>query len=256
MTLGYGIDVSRHQEPALLPWAAWSGQVDFVISRAGYGRTLDRRSAEHVARARGIGAKVGLYLFFRVVESIDDQLENLKTAARWCGVGDRDIVPALDIENDLERHVEPSWSEHAEQLAQRIVDSFGNCLVYCTQADWRKLGAPAWLLRRPLWAPHWTLAATPATPGGIPATLWQHRVGPFERDGAGGPYDHTGAACRPGQQPEGIDQNRQLLPFPLIGQVVTQDERDRIEAMVLNSLADEARRVGAGEPFPLPEEDA
>jgi hypothetical protein len=245
--IGYGIDVSRHQEPAALPWSSWLGQVDFVIARAGYGRTRDPRAVEHIARARDIGAKVGLYVFFRVVEPVEAQLANLKSVAAACGLDGRDIVPAIDIEADGERPVEPAWSEHAEKLATSIVEEFGNCLVYSTQADWRKLGAPAWLLRCPLWVPHWTAAPIPASPGGVQPTLWQHRVGPFKRDGDGGTFLHDGTPCRPGQQPEGIDQSRQLKPLPMIGQVVTSDERDRIEAQVLLALADEARRVGGGD---------
>jgi hypothetical protein len=28
--LGYGVDLSRHQNPALIPWSDWKGRIDFV----------------------------------------------------------------------------------------------------------------------------------------------------------------------------------------------------------------------------------
>lgn len=226
--IGYGIDVSHWQSPDLLPWKEWLGKVDFVIARASYGRTVDASAKGHIGRARDIGAKVGVYGFFRVVEDVKQQHDAIRKVCTANGLDSRDIVPALDIEADMDRAVEPSWSEPARELVDMLVDTFGNCLVYCTQREWHMMGSPAWALKRPLWCAHYTAAPEPATPGGLPATIWQHRVGPFEAMGPGGSFP---ADLQ-------IDQNRLLRPLPLIGQVVTPEERDRIEGLIALSLSE------------------
>lgn len=236
--IGYGVDLSHWQSPEQLPWASWLGKVDFVIARAGYGRTKDTSAVRHIARARDIGAKVGLYVFFRVVEAPADQFANLRAVVEAAGLDGRDIVPAIDIEAESDLPVAPSWSAHAEELVDRVVDRYGNALVYITQREWRMLGYPEWVLKRPLWAAHYR-DGDPATPGNMPATIHQHRVGPFERFGAGG-------AFKMGQQ---IDQNRLLRPLPLIDAPLDPAEQSRIQGQVSMWLASEATRLG--EPFPL-----
>lgn len=232
--IGYGIDLSHHQDPATLPWKSWVGKVDFVIARCAYGTQRDRACVEHIARARDIGAKVGIYTFFRNVESPDEQHRVVVEAAEACGLDDRDIVPAVDIERDPipapGREVSSTWSSPAEQLVDAIAKDFGNAMVYVTQREWGMLGAPVWVLRRPLWVAHFTALTEPATPGGLPATVWQHRVAAFDPTGPGG-FFHADIQ---------IDQNRLLRPFPLIGQVVTDEERERIEGLIALSLSESA----------------
>lgn len=233
MTIGYGIDLSHFQDPALLPWASWAGKVDFVIARACYGTERDRCTAEHVRRARDIGAKVGLYAFFRNIDTVNDQLSTLHAMADLCRIDDGDIVPAVDIERDPfpapGRAVSPDWSAAAQLFVEAIGETWSNALVYMTQREWHQLGAPSWVLRRPLWVAHYTSAATPATPGNLPACVWQHRVGDFNTSGPGGLFVN--------EAPQ-IDQNRLLAPLPLVGQVVTDFERDRIEGLIAMSLSE------------------
>lgn len=223
--LGYAIDVSHHQDPDALPWESFRGHVDAVMVRAAYGIRLDERARGHVQRARRIGAKVGLYLFFVHAQSESDQFVALQRAAESCGIGTGDVVPALDIEDD-DGPVSPSWAPKCESIVEKIVDCFGDAIIYTTQRCFGMLGRPEWLLHRPLWVADWRDVSTPATPGGMPATLWQHRVGPFLPNGLAG-YDKA--------HPE-LDQSRILQPLPLVGYRPTEDDRARVAALVSETL--------------------
>ncbi|RYZ01430.1 MAG: hypothetical protein EOO73_35625 [Myxococcales bacterium] len=208
----FGIDLSHHQRAASQPWDKFEGKVDFVICRAAYGGLMrDREVIEHMRRARAIGAKVGLYQFFRPSQSVDRHWDELRAVADLVKLGEGDIVPALDIEHDPMpkpgQDVAPSWSPQCEELVSRIVQGFGDALVYITQREWRMLGKPQWLLERPLWVAHYTDRPTPATPNDAPATIWQHRVAPFDPHGPGG-FDKKHPV---------LDQNRGLRDLPLIG---------------------------------------
>jgi hypothetical protein len=225
--LGYGIDVSHHQNPSTLPWDSFRGHVDFVIVRANYGTRLDARAKEHIQRARDIGAKVGLYSFFVHNQPQADQYAALQTASYDCGITMDDIVPALDIEDDEIGHVpvNPSWSAPCEAFVEQVSRDFGECLVYITQRGHSMLGKPEWVLHRPLWCAHYR-DAPPATPGNMPATIHQHYVGPFVPNHPGG-YDKA--------RPE-LDQNRLLLPLPLVGYRPTSDDQERVKALIAETL--------------------
>lgn len=209
----FGIDLSHHQPSARQPWDKYQGKVDFVICRAAYGGLLrDREAGAHVSRARSIGAKVGLYQFFRPTQSLEQHWDGLRAVADLVGLTEGDIVPALDIEHDPLPQpkgvdVNPDWSRKCEELVNRMVETFGNALVYITQREWVLLGSPKWVLERPLWIAHYTSSAKPATPNDLPATIWQYRVGPFDPQGPGG-LDKA--------QPL-LDHNRGLQDLPLIG---------------------------------------
>jgi GH25 family lysozyme M1 (1,4-beta-N-acetylmuramidase) len=240
--IGYGIDVSVFQAPSVID--ACAGQVDFVICRAAYGTAQDKRVADHAARVRAIGAKFGLYTFFRNIQSVADQWDALRRVADLVGYREGDIVPALDIEQDPfptpGRHVSTSWSDAAEDFVGRMVAEYGEALVYITQAEFTQLGSPSWVLARPLWVAHYTAASKAASPGGVEPTIWQHRVAKFERNGLGG-YDKKAPL---------LDQNRLLRPLPLIDAKpaeLTDVDRERIAGLVsLTALesADGAFRKG------------
>lgn len=227
--IGYGIDVSHHQDPAKLPWDEFRGKVDFVIARAAYGENLDRCAVEHVSRARDIGAKVGLYIFFRNIRPLDAQFSALEQIADEIALGPGDIVPTIDVEEDpipSMRVVNPTWNLIVKDFADRITEKWGNALIYITQHNWHLLGSPAWVLDKPMWVAHYTTNAAPATPGNRLATIWQHRVGPFDPTGPGGEID-----------PNGIDQDRLLMPLPLIGGL-TDADRAQAQGIVAETLAD------------------
>lgn len=204
----YGIDVSHHQAPASLPWAKFAAGAGFCICRGSYGQMRDRVTAEHVKRARAAGLKVGLYHFFRPSQDAAAQLAIFRSQLELAGIGIGDIVPALDIEADplpTPTAASPAWQLDVRFMLDALVEQFGDALVYITQREFNMLGAPAWVLERPLWVANYTGAAKPFTPGNKAWAIWQHRVGPFVPDGAGG-YDK--------QHPD-LDQNR-LTTLPLI----------------------------------------
>lgn len=192
-------------------------------------------------RARGISAKVGLYLLYRFRDALETQWDLFRSVADAVKLGSGDLVPALNIEHDpLPRpgaDVAPSWSGPLEELAGRISETFGNTVLYTTQREWGLLGKPTWLLRHPLWVAHYTSAPRPASPNGVEPTIWQYRVGPFDPLAAGG-FDHA--------RPE-LDHNRALGPLPVIGKVVNGSLPDEH----LDDLRDAAALAlfGAGAPL-------
>lgn len=227
--IGYGIDISAHQDPTKLPWAEFQGHIDFVIARASFGIVIDNRAKEHVRRARGIGAKVGLYTFFRPSQPWSDQFQALRSVADGTNIGSGDIVPALDIEDDsiAPEAVSPAWSARCQAFVEKIVNEYGDAIVYISRRGWSMLGKPEWVLHRPLWCPNYRVAK-PATPANMPATIWQHRVDVFEPNGP---------STAPEPEPPGaIDQSRLLLPLPLIGYRPSDDDRARVAALVAENL--------------------
>lgn len=206
----YGIDVSHHQNPASLAWSKFAESSSFAIVRGSYGVMKDRVTAEHVKRARGVGLKVGLYHFFRPTQGVKDQLAVFRAQLDLAGIGPGDIIPTIDIEADPLPspgvHVSPAWQGSVLEFVDAMVAELGDCMVYITQREFGMLGAPAWLLSRPLWVAHYTGAAKPATPGNKQATIWQHRVAPYDPNGPGG-YDSKSPV---------LDQNRLLGELPLI----------------------------------------
>lgn len=215
--IGYALDLSHHQNPATLPWDTFAGKVDAVIARASYGSELrDRHCVEHINRARSLGAKVGVYHFFRPHQPVSKQWGMFRSQCDYVGLREGDIVPALDIEHDpLPKPglpVTPDWSGPAQELSALIGATYGECMIYITQREWVMLGKPQWVLDRPLWVAHYTGAPKPATPGGRPSVLWQHRVGPFVPNGAGGYVKDAPV----------LDQNRILAPLPLIAKCMPQ----------------------------------
>jgi GH25 family lysozyme M1 (1,4-beta-N-acetylmuramidase) len=230
--IGYGIDVSAHQNPATLPWDRYDGNINFAICRAAYGAELrDRHVEEHVRRFRELAVNVGLYFFFRSIHDVQKQFDLLCSVADAVRLGEGDIFPAVDIELDpfpTPRPVTPEWSGPCEEFTNKIVERFGNAIIYITRAEWRGMGSPQWVLERPLWVANYTAAPVPQTPGNCVPAIWQHRVDTFMPNGAGG-YNKA--------HPD-VDQNRLLLHLPLIGQteVLTDDERQRITGLSLLSL--------------------
>lgn len=211
MSKRYGIDVSHHQAPTSLAWSTIAQTSSFCIVRGSYGTMKDRVTAEHVKRARGVGLKVGLYHFFRPTQPVKDQLATFRAQLELAKIGTGDVIPTIDVEHDPIPKpgvaVSPAWQGSVLEFVDAMASELGDCMVYITQREFGMLGAPSWLLSRPLWVAHYTGAAKPATPGNRPWTIWQHRVGPYDPNGPGG-YDKA--------RPE-LDQNRLAGALPLIG---------------------------------------
>lgn len=220
----FGIDVSHHQRAASVPWETIAKTSRFAFCRASYGAELrDREVVNHVRNARRAGLLVGLYHFYRPLHDVAPQLDLFRRVADDVGLGEGDIVPALDVEHDPlpkpGHHVSPKWADAIQVFSQTLVDLFGDCYVYITQREFGMLGKPAWLLERPLWVAHYTGAAKPATPGNKPHAIWQHRVGPYDPNGPGGYFEGGGKLQ--------LDQNRAPeLPI-LIGKGTVGTEAPR-----------------------------
>ncbi len=240
--IGYGIDCSHHNAP---DWEALRGHVDFVIVRSSYGVRLDERATSHIRHARDIGAQVGLYAFYRPGQSWADQARALESVAETVHIGMGDIVPALDIEDDpfsIPKAPSPAWEDGCRRIIERWCDLYGDAMVYLTQRCWTMLGRPEWVLHRPLWCANYRVVK-PATPAGMPATIWQHRVDVFEKNGP---------STAPVPAPTGaLDQNILLQPLPLIGYRPTSDDQERVKALVAETL-----RMGVQESDTEPPADA
>jgi lysozyme len=235
--LGFGVDLSRHQNPTAIPWADWKGRIDFAFARASYGAGFaDKAAPAHLKNARAIGVKVGLYHFFRDLHTVSDQFNVFQTMASTCQLGTGDIVPALDLESDSfsKRNATPAWSEPARQLTQLLIGIYGECIIYINKGDFAALGEPAWVLERPLWIARYTADEHVPTIGGKAPILWQDRVNDFDPDGPGG--------YNPDAKLE-IDQSRRLAPLPLIPPHITDEDCVRVEEQNALSLADQIRNT-------------
>jgi hypothetical protein len=219
--IGYAIDVSHHQPSKGLPWdSKFAGKVQAVIARSSYGAELrDKECRAHVANARRIGARVGIYHFFRPIHSVQKQFDLVRSVADEVKLGPGDVVPALDIEADpfpQQTNVSPDWAGPVAELAWKLDDWFGaRCMPYITQREFKMLGSPTWVLDgRALWVAYYPerdgkIRTAPPSPGNVLATMWQHRVDHFVYDGEPGVH--------PDKKQRVLDQNRILQPLPLLG---------------------------------------
>lgn len=267
--MSFGLDVSHHQNPATVPWDSIAASASFCICRATYGRARDRQVAEHMRRARAVGLQVGLYAFFRPSQPPEDQVGAFLAAAQAAGYTPGDIVPTLDVEADpvpTMQAVTPGWEPKVRRMAEALGVAFGRApIIYITQREWGMLGRPGWVLDHPLWVAHYTGAPRPATPGNMPALIWQHRVGPYSPTGPGGHFDVPGTLQ--------LDQNRAFGPLPTATTVpwrdsparprTVEDADDGAEALALtiaarsavDAILDDARDEMAGhdtDPIPPP----
>lgn len=223
----FGIDISHWQDPELIDWQELSKLCSFIAIRATYGGIADRKVKEHVRCARRVAMQILLYHFFRIVVKPEVQLRAFRAVARSVSYGEHDVIPALDIEDDGKyRLVNPEWNAPLQQVANGLCKSYRNCLMYCSQRDWIRLGKPEWLLRHPQWPPHWNVSS-PATPGDRPWRIWQCRVEPLPPA-----YNHP------------IDQDIGRAPLPLIRDpgVLNEITKRRVEGMVAVTLDESYRR--------------
>ena len=186
MTELWGVDVSSWQQPDAIPEGA-----DFVIARASHGAAVDRKATEHVRRGRSLGARVGLYHFFTPDAPSATQADAFNRIADRCGLCAGDIIPFVDVEAVP---VGSGWLQACEQwqpklraVTQRLAATWGSCGLYLNLGDFALLGSPEWLRELPLWLAAWCGAGRePATPLGVPWSLHQYRVGPYELGGGPG----------------------------------------------------------------------
>jgi GH25 family lysozyme M1 (1,4-beta-N-acetylmuramidase) len=214
------LDVSKWQVPSLFNYEEAAKLYSGAMVRACYGDTPDKRCVEHVRGFRDAGLAIGLYIFWRDRVNAVDQWHCFNEVADKVRYGTGDVAPGCDIEDDGTSEVCPPWSESARVFVQALEGQWGRCLVYCSRRDWVRLGEPEWMLRRPLWVPHW-LVDEPDTPGDVPWAMHQ-----------------TGAEVVPGMYPYEVDVNRARLPLPTIPD---PHDRERIEGLAALT-ADGVRR--------------
>lgn len=177
----HGVDISSFQPTWLVPQ-----MIDFAIVRATFGVKRDKRTVEHVeALRKRTACVVGLFHFYVPGQSTSEQMGAFEDAADACGIVEGDLIPWVDVESpkgDGSIPPRPEWCEQLHDVVLSLQEMFGQAGIYITQRDWALLGKPEWMLELPLWVAHWR--STPgvyASPGGIPPTLVQYRVGPWER---------------------------------------------------------------------------
>ncbi len=198
-----GIDISHHQPPASLDWLRIAQDYDWVIARASYGVSPDRYFVEHVRQARTHGLLVGAYTYVRQTQSSADQLAALVAQMERTGMGDGDIAPVIDIEDNRANGDGPADARLAGvawQMADALHERFGDVIVYTERDVWKVLGSPAWMLEHPVWTSWPSYLSDDPWPHDA-WTIWQH---------------HHGKGTR---YPERLDQNV-ALRLPLI----TEDE--------------------------------
>lgn len=179
------VDVSHHQRPDSLDWAKMRREgCDGMFARATYGTMPDRACAEHVARARDAGLRVGIYHFSRASQPVGEQIDAFTRAGQLAGYGrPEDLLPALDVEDDTKaRPLDPSQAAAFETMASLLEIHYQvKPFCYITQRDWGRLGRPGWVLKLPLWVAHYASQGRtePATPNGMPWHIWQCTIAPF-----------------------------------------------------------------------------
>ena len=93
-----GIDVSHHQDS--IDWTAVANDINadisFVYIKATEGKTHDDKCYKHNAiEARNVGLHVGLYHYFNMISTPEDQFEHFKNALDDV---EFDLIPMVDVE--------------------------------------------------------------------------------------------------------------------------------------------------------------
>lgn len=177
-----GLDVSHYQDPSRINWVAAAKAYKFAIVKAAYATSVDKAAAEHVKRARDVGMKVGLYLFYRPQFPVEAQLEVFGNVAESVGMGPGWLAPSIDVEPNAQ-FGDGVFTGARYALADAIADTWrehwGSALVYMGEPQWEELGKPEWVRENHLWIPNYNPIKNPPTPFGMPWLIWQHKVSPI-----------------------------------------------------------------------------
>jgi GH25 family lysozyme M1 (1,4-beta-N-acetylmuramidase) len=199
----FGVDVSQHNSPVLIPGDAAFGYVRFTS-----GRTRDTMALAHVRRLRELKAQVGGYHFFIPTTPAVEQCDAFDLVAHECGITVGDCIPYIDVEpypvrgeSGLRKPC-PEWSKPLRAVVLELQRRWGRCGIYTNYGDWSLMGSPSWVTEHPIWAAHWGTLA-PKTPGAVPWAIHQYRVGPWD---PGAPHSHRTATAT-----SAIDHNRAEL---------------------------------------------
>lgn len=173
-----GVDVSHHNPPGSINYAALAKTRRFLIVRATYGSQIDETFTAHVQRAQDVGLVIGAYAFFRASQPVADQLDAFASAVGVVGMGPGWLPPALDVEANQQYDGPVTTDRYApaEQVLRAWREQYGAAMVYTNISTASEIGNPTWLSDYLLWIAHFDVQH-PTTPRGAPWTLWQHHVG-------------------------------------------------------------------------------
>lgn len=165
-----GIDVSYHN--GIIDWKKVKQSVDFVIIRAGYGKsTMDKQFINNICRAHTTGLKIGIYWFVYAANT-EEAVLNAKMCEK-CIEGYKDIITMrvwADWEYDSDKR-----NPQTKESRTDIVKAFCNYLsgkgyetgVY-SNVDYLT-GKFGDLSKYPLW-----LAKYSSSKGDYNPFMWQH----------------------------------------------------------------------------------
>ena len=174
-----GIDAAKWQPPGRMNYTTIAKRFSFGIFRACYGVTRDATLLRHFDKARAAGMTVGAYMFFVQGEPWKKQLEVFADQLTWAGLTRGDIVPALDIEPTPGVAFDDDVvGDGCRRIADELVDSYGDCLIYTNASTIAKLGDPAWIRERPLWLASKTSRRHPTGP--TTWAIWQYDAVPID----------------------------------------------------------------------------
>jgi hypothetical protein len=189
-----GVDVSSHQPPDKLDYAALAVGHRFLVARAAYGTRPDTTFREHIRRSLDVGLKVSGYLFYRATQPVRAQLDAFCEAADAAGMGPGFLPPALDVEKNepFDGPMTPERYAPAEELAAALREKYGACLVYTNPQSFKLMGEPEWVREHLLWHAQWGVSE----PSVSDWAIWQDRVEPLPEVYAG-PIDQDVAESLP-----------------------------------------------------------
>lgn len=147
-----GVDVSKHQPVASVPWQSLraAGRAEFAFIRSAYGLGPDLSFDHHVEKAQGAGVPiVGAYHFARPARPVADQADLL---IRSCSY---DLVPVLDLEILDDQPIQ-AVADFAIEFVERVEKALGRrCVFYTYPSFASRLRLSADLAVRPLWIAHY-----------------------------------------------------------------------------------------------------
>lgn len=170
-----GVDVSHHQPPARINYAAIP---DFLVARASYGSRPDAQFLEHIKRTRDAGKLVGAYHFFRQTQPVGAQLDCFLEQMGRAGIGEGDLIPTLDLEyNVYDGKIDDTlWHNQAREIAGTLAAMYGTCYVYGSSYE-ILMHAGEWPLQHPLWVAHYRGASNfrgPSVQAPWDWEIWQY----------------------------------------------------------------------------------
>lgn len=138
-----GIDVSRHQKN--IDWEKVAADnVQFVYIKATEGATYqDPMFRKNIEGAQKVGLLVGVYHYFRMTSSPEEQFENFKKAMKGYKM---DLVPMIDVEPSEKEMVGKSVKDLQKNLNKFIAlikAEYGvPPMIYGTQRSYNTYCAP------------------------------------------------------------------------------------------------------------------